>query len=65
MDKQELLGRPALLIGGDKNGAVWSGAFERVEPIGALRGESKSDRPSFIGIGYTGKWPKGEKGNKP
>lgn len=57
-----LLGRPALLIGGDQAGKAWATAFDTVEPIGPLPGEvkvgDKGGRPSFIGIGYTGRWPK-------
>jgi hypothetical protein len=54
-----LLGRPALLIGGEASGSLWKGAFESVEPLaGGLHGEPKSNRPSFIGLGYTGQWPK-------
>lgn len=54
LDDPKLLGRPALLVGGDGNGAVWAGAFERVERVADLAGEGKKDRPVFVGYGYRG-----------
>ena len=47
-----LRGRPALLFGGSE--ADWRRAFRRVEPIGALEGEPKANRESFLGFGYRG-----------
>lgn len=48
----ELSGRPAVLVG--SNQGVWERAFELVEPIGSLAGETKKDRVSFLGYGYRG-----------
>lgn len=48
----ELTGRPAVLVGGVPG--QWDVAFERVEPLGALAGEVKKDRVSFVGFGYRG-----------
>lgn len=48
----ELTGRPAVLVGGVPG--QWDIAFERVEPLGALAGEVKKDRVSFVGFGYRG-----------
>ncbi|MBL8963272.1 MAG: glycosyltransferase family 39 protein [Phycisphaeraceae bacterium] len=47
-----LLGRPGVLIGGLEG--QWRRAFERVELIGQVRGESKKDRQAFLGFGYKG-----------
>ncbi len=47
-----LLGRPALLIGA--TGEQWAEAFETIEPIGVLEGESKRGREAFLGLGYVG-----------
>jgi 4-amino-4-deoxy-L-arabinose transferase-like glycosyltransferase len=47
-----LSGRPAVLVGSRKE--QWERAFEHVEPIGALEGETKPDRVSFLGYGYRG-----------
>ncbi len=48
----ELSGRPAVLVGSTQG--QWERGFELVEPIGALEGETKRDRVSFIGYGYRG-----------
>ncbi len=48
----ELKGRPAILVGGERS--QWLSAFDRVEPIGALRGETKKDRSAFVGYGFRG-----------
>lgn len=47
-----LAGRPALLTGATIE--QWRVAFDRVEPGPQLRGESKSGRLVFVGIGYRG-----------
>ncbi len=47
-----LTGRPAVLVGSTQG--QWERAFELVEPIGALEGETKKDRVSFLGYGYRG-----------
>lgn len=47
-----LTGRPAVLVGGVDG--QWDVAFERVEPLGAIEGETKRDRVSFVGYGYRG-----------
>jgi hypothetical protein len=57
LDDPGLFGRPALLIGGHLED--WTPAFDRVEEIGPLHGETKKDRVSFFGSGYRG-WPRGE-----
>jgi 4-amino-4-deoxy-L-arabinose transferase-like glycosyltransferase len=49
-----LVGRDAILIGGDAQGEVWRRAFERVEPAPGLAGEGKRGRPVFVGHGYRG-----------
>lgn len=54
LNDPKLLGRPALLVGGDSNGAAWAGAFERVERVAELAGEGKKDRPVFVGYGFRG-----------
>lgn len=48
----ELTGRPAVLLGGLQD--QWSVPFERVESLGAIQGETKRDRISFVGYGYRG-----------
>lgn len=48
----DLSGRPAVLVGSTQG--QWERAFELVEPIGALDGETKKDRVSFLGYGYRG-----------
>lgn len=48
----ELTGRPAVLVGSTQG--QWEHGFEHVEPIGALDGETKRDRVSFLGYGYRG-----------
>lgn len=48
----KLRGRPAVLFGGAD--ANWAPLFERVEEIGPLPGESKSDRTTFVGYGFLG-----------
>lgn len=58
LDDPALLGRPAVLIGGDTKGTLWNRAFETVTLIGDLRGEPKKNRPSFIGFGYRGFGPR-------
>lgn len=47
-----LRGRPAVLLGGVEG--PWAEAFERVETVGLLRGERKTDRPAFLGYGFKG-----------
>lgn len=47
-----LLGRPALVVGGDE--ALWRKHFDRVENIGALRGDAKKNRHAFLGYGFRG-----------
>ncbi len=54
LDAPELRGRPGVLVGGPADGAIWLRAFEKVEARGPLSGETKANRPSFDGIGYTG-----------
>ena len=55
----ELTGRPAVLVGGVPG--QWDVAFEHVEPLGAIDGEVKRDRVSFVGYGYRGfTGPKGQ-----
>lgn len=58
LDDPSLLGRPALLVGGEKK--AWEPMFERVIPIdtadGQLEGEHKQRRAAFMGYGYKG-WP--------
>lgn len=50
-----LRGRPAVLFDGSV--AEWKRFFDRVVPIGALQGEPKRDRGTFIGYGYKGPPP--------
>ena len=50
-----LLGSPAVLVGGEEH--QWDLVFDRVEPIGNLKGDHKTDRKSFIGFGYRGFGP--------
>lgn len=47
-----LIGRPGVLVGGVES--QWARAFERVEPIGQIRGETKRDRQAFLGFGFKG-----------
>jgi len=48
----ELLGRPALLVGGRFE--QWTPAFDRVEDAGQLDGEHKKGRLIYLGYGYRG-----------
>lgn len=47
-----LLDRPALVVGGDQ--ALWEKHFDRVNNIGALRGDSKAHRHAFVCYGFRG-----------
>lgn len=47
-----LLGRPAVLVGGRLD--QWQPAFETVESIGQLEGETKRGRETFIGLAFRG-----------
>jgi 4-amino-4-deoxy-L-arabinose transferase-like glycosyltransferase len=58
LDSPALLGRPAVLVGGQMY--QWDPAFERVEVFGQLAGEPKKDRLTFIGHGYRGFPPPAE-----
>ena len=49
---EPLLGRPALLFHASIE--EWERFFDRVEPIGKLPHEPKSDREAFIGYGFRG-----------
>lgn len=51
-DLERLGGRPAVLFGGKL--ADWTPAFERVEELGVLPGETKAGRLAFLGYGYRG-----------
>jgi hypothetical protein len=57
LDRPELRGRPALLIGASAD--EWRAAFERVEELGTLQGDRKRGRPAFAGFGYRGFGPDG------
>ncbi|MBX3366987.1 MAG: glycosyltransferase family 39 protein [Phycisphaeraceae bacterium] len=48
----QLSGRPAVLVGSMQH--QWERAFEHIEPIGAIDGETKPDRVSFLGYAYRG-----------
>jgi len=52
LDDPALLGRPAVLVGGWDY--EWEHAFERLELVGQLDGETKRDRLTFIGYGFKG-----------
>ncbi|MBC7772627.1 MAG: glycosyltransferase family 39 protein [Pyrinomonadaceae bacterium] len=56
LDDPALVGRPALLVGGEKS--VWEPMFERVTQVetasGQLTGEHKQHRPAFLAYGYKG-----------
>ncbi|MGE4197211.1 MAG: ArnT family glycosyltransferase [Phycisphaerales bacterium] len=56
LDRPELVGRPALLLGARKE--QWEPMFERVEavdtPNGRLEGENKQGRNAYLGFGYRG-----------
>lgn len=54
LDDPSLRGRPALLVGATPE--QWAPLFERVVPIGRLKGEHKRMRDAFLGYGYKG-WP--------
>lgn len=54
LDRPDLLGRDAVIVGDVSPAEVWARAFERVEPIGRLRGETRPGREGFIGYGYRG-----------
>ncbi|MBL9032838.1 MAG: glycosyltransferase family 39 protein [Phycisphaerae bacterium] len=45
-----LLGRPAVLVGGDWE--AWTWAFDRVREVGPLRGETKRNRMTYVGYAY-------------
>lgn len=51
-DLAHLQGRPAILVGG--RSTAWERAFEHVDEYGRLRGETKPDRLTYIGINYRG-----------
>lgn len=52
LDDPSLRGRPAVLLGGEKE--AWARAFERVEEAGTLRGDRKRGRPAYLGFNYRG-----------
>jgi hypothetical protein len=52
LDDPALLGRPAVLVGGQDY--QWEPAFQSVEKIGQLKGETKKGRVAFIGYGFKG-----------
>ncbi len=52
----QLRGRPAILFGATLED--WAAVFQRVEQVGLLRAEGKSDRPAFRGYGFLG-FPRG------
>lgn len=52
LDAADLRGRPALLVGGQRE--AWSPAFEIVRDLGPLRGEHKRGRSAFAGLNYRG-----------
>lgn len=54
--RSELMGRPAVLLSNDQPFIRdrWSEWFERIEPVGRLRGEHKRDRVAYVGYGYRG-----------
>lgn len=54
LDRPDLLGRDAVIVGDVSPAPVWERAFERVEPLGRLRGETRPGREGFIGYGYRG-----------
>jgi len=49
---KSLTGRPALIFGGKRK--FWLEAFDRVEDIGPLPGEPKSNRTTYLGYGFHG-----------
>lgn len=57
LDDASLLGRPAVLVGAVEE--QWTPLFERVVPIGRLKGEHKKEREAFLGYGYKG-WGAGK-----
>lgn len=52
LDDPALVGRPAVLVGGREE--EWEPAFAEVRLHGQLRGETKKNRQTFIGLGYRG-----------
>lgn len=59
LDDPALKGRPALLVGGQEY--HWKDAFERIELLGPMEGDMRTDRPAWLGYGYRG-WPAREGG---
>ncbi len=52
LTRPELMGRSALLIGGDES--TWSRAFDRLEPLGLVPGVERKNIHAFLGTGYRG-----------
>ena len=52
-----LVGRPAIVVGATRED--WEPVFDRVEEIGFLRGDRKTDRPAFKAYGFKGFPPGG------
>ena len=52
--RPDLIGRPAVIAGGDSNIAQWQDAFEKVTLVGTLDGDRKRGRPACLGVGYWG-----------
>ncbi|HLO40929.1 MAG TPA: glycosyltransferase family 39 protein, partial [Phycisphaerales bacterium] len=50
LNQESLAGRPGILLGGEL--AQWQHFFDEVEGIGQIRGETKKNRQSFLGLGY-------------
>ncbi len=50
--RDDLVGRPAVLLGGTAE--EWGRLFERVELVGHLKGDRKSDREAWLGYDYLG-----------
>ena len=52
--RTDVLGRPAVIAGGDSNISQWQGAFEKVTLVGTLDGDRKRGRPACLGWGFQG-----------
>ncbi|MFN0134294.1 MAG: ArnT family glycosyltransferase [Phycisphaerales bacterium] len=50
LDDRALLGRPAVLVGGEWE--AWTWAFGPVREVGPLRGETKRNRMTYLGFAY-------------
>jgi hypothetical protein len=54
LGRADLLGRPAVIAGGDSNVSQWQDAFAKVTLVGTLDGDRKRGRPACLGVGFQG-----------